>query len=86
MKVVGELGKYFPQSAYAGMQRSLQQEWAFVQRVVPYIGEHFLGVEGSLHGDFFSPLLGRSILSDLRELTTTPIKLGGLSLPNPVMK
>ena len=30
-----------PQSAYAGLHKSLQQEWAFVQRVTPGIGDAF---------------------------------------------
>ena len=34
-----------PQSAYAGLQKSLQQEWAFVQRVTPGTGEEFGPVE-----------------------------------------
>ena len=34
---VAEIAKYVTQSAYAGMQRALQQEWTFVQRVVPNI-------------------------------------------------
>ena len=44
VKAVGEAGKYFPQSVYAGMQRSLQQEWTFVQRVVPEIGALHPGI------------------------------------------
>ena len=82
---MGEAGKYFPQSAYAGMQRSLQQEWTFVQWVVPEIGALFDGVEDSAHGEFFSPLLGSAISNDLRDLTTTPIKLSGFSLLNPTL-
>ena len=34
-----------PQSAYAGLQKSLQQEWAFVQHVNPGIGNAFGPVE-----------------------------------------
>ena len=32
---VAELTKYTSHSAYAGKQRALQQEWIFIQRVVP---------------------------------------------------
>ena len=37
-----------PQYAYAGMQKSLQQEWTFMQRVAPGIGYAFGTVEESL--------------------------------------
>ena len=37
-----------PHSAYAGLQKSLQQEWAFVQRVTPGIGDAFGPVEKAL--------------------------------------
>ena len=47
-----------PQSAYAGMQKSLQQEWAFVQRVTPGVGAAFGPVEEALRG-FFSRLSSR---------------------------
>ena len=30
-----------PQSAYTGLQKSLQQEWAFVKRVTPGVGNAF---------------------------------------------
>ena len=33
------------QSTYAGLQKSLQQEWTFVQRVTPGIGDAFGPVE-----------------------------------------
>ena len=35
-------------SAYAGLQKSLQQEWVFVQRVTPGIGDAFIPVEQAL--------------------------------------
>ena len=41
-----------PQSAYAGLQKSLQQEWAFVQRVTPGVGAAFGPVEEALREVF----------------------------------
>ena len=41
-----------PQSAYAGLQKSLQQELAFVQRVTPGVGEAFGPVEEALREIF----------------------------------
>ena len=41
-----------PQSAYTGMQKSLQQEWAFVQRVTLGVGDSFGPVETALKETF----------------------------------
>ena len=40
------------QSAYAGLQNSLQQEWAFVQQVTPGVGDAFGPVETVLKETF----------------------------------
>ena len=45
-----------PQSAYAGLQKSLQQEWAFVQRVSPGVGNYFGPVETALKETFVPAL------------------------------
>ena len=45
-----------PQSAYAGLQNSLQQEWAFVHRVTPGVGAAFGPVEETLR-EVFVPAL-----------------------------
>ena len=58
---IGEAGKLVPQAAYAGMQRSLQQEWAFLLRVIPGIGHKFRELEERLRLGFFHPLLGGPI-------------------------
>ena len=44
------------QSAYAGVQKSLQQEWTFVQRVTPGIGDAFGPVEEEIVKAFLSAL------------------------------
>ena len=43
-------------SSYARLQKSLQQEWAFVQRVTTGIGDTFGPVEKSLRDTFFPAL------------------------------
>jgi hypothetical protein len=82
---LGEAAKFVPQAAFSGMQRSLQQEWTYVMRVVPLIGELFHPVEHALHHNFFTPLLGSGISDTLRAWTTAPMKLGGFSVPNPLL-
>jgi hypothetical protein len=74
-----------PQSAYAGLQKSLQMEWQFVQRVVKGIGDDFSENEKSID-DLFLPALFSDKLEDhdarhfLRKL---PMKFSGLGLPDP---
>ena len=41
VRVLAGVAHKQPQSAYAGLQKSLQQEWAFVQRVNPGVGAAF---------------------------------------------
>ena len=45
-----------PQTSYSGLQKSLQQEWAFVQRVTPDIGMALQVAEDMLR-DIFLPAL-----------------------------
>jgi hypothetical protein len=40
--------KNFPQSAYSGLQKLLQQEWQFVQRVRKDFGMEFTNVERAI--------------------------------------
>ena len=54
-----------PQPAYSGLQKSLQQEWAFVQRVTPRVGDSFGPVEEALKETFVPALfegLGGGVL------------------------
>ena len=76
----------FPQSAYAGLQKCLQHEWSFIQRVIPNIGPQFQDLEDSIRSDFLSALFGElSIPEDdyRRDITCLPVKHSGLSIPNP---
>ena len=73
-----------PQSAYAGLQKSIQQEWVFVHQVTPGIGDDFGLVEKALRETFVPDLfegLGDGVPE--RGVTRLPVKQAGLSLPNP---
>ena len=64
-----------PQSAYAGLQKSLQQEWLFVQRVTPGIGDSFGPVEEDIAKAFLPVLfegVGYGALG--RAITCLPVK------------
>ena len=39
--IMARVARKHPKTAYAGPQKSLQQEWYFVQCVTPYIGKAF---------------------------------------------
>ena len=41
VKLLAGVAHKHPQSAYAGLKKSLQKEWAFVQRVTPEVGDAF---------------------------------------------
>ena len=73
----------FPQSAYCALQKSLQQQWQFVQRVVPVddtTKATFTPIEHSL--DSFLRALFASEPPP-REITSLPVKLSGLGIYDP---
>ena len=84
METLARVSRNHPQSSYAGLQKSLQQEWAFVQRVTPGINNAFGLVEKALRETFvpeLSEVMGDGVLE--RGFTRLPIKQAGLALPDP---
>jgi hypothetical protein len=76
--------KRYPQLAYAGLQKSLQQEWQFLQPVTDGISTEFESVESSLKEDFLPALLVQSKIGQpLRDLLALPVKHAGIAIPNP---
>ena len=60
VKVMAAVARKHAQSPYAGLQKSLQQEWAFLQRVTPGVGEAFGPVEEALR-EIFVPSLFKGL-------------------------
>ena len=76
----------YPQAAYTGLQKSLQQEWQFVQCVTRDIGPQFTDVAAAISQKFLPALFGASLeATDPRcALAGLPVKHAGLALPSPV--
>ena len=70
----------FPQAAYSGLQKSLQQEWQFVQRVTKGIGPEFKNIELSLTRTFLPTLFGDDYGDDdpRRNISCLPVKWAGI--------
>ena len=72
------------QSEYAGLQKSLQQEWAFVQRITPGIGDAFGPVEEEIAKAFLPALFeGVGDGAPRRAITGLLVKQAGMALPDP---
>ena len=84
VEILSGVSQKHPQSAYAGLQKSLQQEWAFVQRVTPGVGNAFRPVEMAPKETFLPALfegLGEGVTE--RGVTCLPVKQAGLALSDP---
>ena len=72
------------QSAYVGLQKSLQQEWAFMQQVTPGIGDAFGPVEEEIATAFLPALFeGVGNGAPGRAINRLSVKQAGLALPDP---
>ena len=73
-----------PQYAYAGLQKSLQQEWKLVQRVTRGIGDAFGPVEEEIKTSLLPELFkGVGDGAPGRAINRLPVKQSGLDLPDP---
>ena len=82
---LARVAQSYPQTAYAGLQKSLQQEWQYLQRVTADIADHFSPIEKAICDDFLPALFGEPCLEDSyrRPLAALPVKHAGLALPDP---
>ena len=83
IKTLSGVIRKHPQYAYAGLQKSLQQEWAFVPWVTPRIGGAFGLAEQALRKTF-APTLLQSLGEGTprRGVTRLPVKHVVLALPD----
>ena len=86
VETLARVSSKHPHSAYAELQKSLQQEWAFVQRINPGIGEAFDPVDKALQ-ETFLPELFEELREETPKLGVTRliVKQAGLDLPDPTL-
>ncbi len=79
------VARRFPQTAFAGLAKSFQQEWAFLQRVVPASGPLFQEVETAINQTFLPSLFSDDcqLPDNFRETSTRPVRHAGLGIPDP---
>ena len=85
MELMFGMARQHPQTAYAGMQKSLQQKWAFVkiQSVNPGVGESFQPVKEALQNSFLPTLFrGATTNIPVKSVIRLPTKQAGIAQPN----
>jgi hypothetical protein len=82
---LAKVARRFPQTAFAGLAKSLQSEWLYVQRVAPDLGHEFAPVEKAMRDVFLPALLGDPLPATdrIRDQASLSTKFAGLGLPNP---
>ena len=83
VKIFARAARRYPQSAYAGLTKSLQMEWSYLQRVVPNAWTFFGPVEDAITSEFLPALVGSSIATSARELMGYPVRLAGIGISDP---
>ena len=83
IKKLAEISCFIPQSTFVGLQRSLQHEWVFVQRVTDFENspEKFRRLEVAISEILIPEIFGCNPPS--RKITKLPFKFSGLSVPDP---
>jgi hypothetical protein len=86
VRELAKVAKRYPQAAYAGLHKSLQQEWQFIQRVTSGLSDEFIDVQKALQEDFIPALFGNPQVDDIPgQLACLPIKKAGLAIPDPTV-
>ena len=85
VELLAKVAKRHPQTAYAGLTRSFQHEWAFVQRTTPIEGSEFDPVEKAITESFIPALFKTEAAPNeqLRSLYSLPVRHSGLGIPRP---
>ena len=83
IKTLSRFARHFPQTAYAGLTKSLQPEWQYLQRVLPGGADVFKPVEEALATAFLPALFQEPDHGVDRGLLALTTRCAGLGIPDP---
>ena len=84
IQILSDVALKQPQAAYVAVSKSLQNEWSYLQRVLPECEELFSPLCQSLLNEFFPALTGTPI-NDLEfSILEKPTRMAGLGIRDPV--
>ena len=84
IQILSDVALKQPQAAYVAVSKSLQNEWSYLQRVLPECEELFSPLRQSLLNEFFPALAGTPI-NDLEfSILEKPTRMAGLGIRDPV--
>jgi hypothetical protein len=86
VKALAQVATRFPQTAYAGLVKSLQLELQYLQRVLPDVSADFAPVKQAIAHLFLPILLDKDQggIGNLRALLALLVCQAGIGLPSPV--
>ena len=86
VKRLAMVARRYPQTAYAGLVKSLQCEWQFVQRVTRDAAQLFTPIEEAIKSHFLPALIGQegAVDGDLRALLCLSTRRAGIGVYDPV--
>ena len=72
VKALGRISTRFPQTAYAGLVKALQNEWTYLQRVTTGSGSLYAPIEKAITENFLPALLGQATIDHSGSQTGGP--------------
>ena len=81
---LSDAAKQQPQAVYAALVKSIQCEWAFLQRVVANSSELFLALKDTIREVFWPSSFGSVVFNSEADLFALPTRMSGMGVCDPV--
>ncbi|BES95058.1 Hypothetical protein NTJ_07867 [Nesidiocoris tenuis] len=84
VSAMAEFASESPQATHVAFTKSLQREWAYLQRVVNGCEDEYEPLKTTIQQKLTPAILGRTVDPEEHDLFSLPARLGGLQIENPV--
>lgn len=86
IKELANIAKIQPYAAYAAFVHGIRNQWSYLMRTMPDLGDLLHPLEEATARDFIPALVGKEVADEVRELLALPARLGGLDISIPTQK